>query len=193
MVNRNLSKDDLRSEMRIGVFHFMYKWIEKKNIGNASFFFRLKDSVYFIDITKGKAVFEDIEITEEDELSEFREILRFGTGNYTILSELSTDDIYERTKNFYKEILTHCIDKSVNEQHEYLFRFNEPNLNRLIPTGVIGNSEKYLKNLPNNPIKEDFENLINQIISGDLEYAFHAKDEYGVKMHQYAIALKKKL
>jgi len=47
--------------------------------------------------------------------------------------------------------------------------------------------------LPENATHGELEDLVVQILDVVLAYALRARDEYGVKMHQYASALKKKL
>jgi len=132
MIQRGLSYDDSRSKKKLYEFHYMYKWLEKKNTAYSIFFIRLRDSIYFIDITKGKAVFENIEISEVDELEAYRDRIKFGTGNYQILSQLTIDEIYLRIKSFYNDVLDNCLGKTAKEQEDFLFRFTHPDERGLI-------------------------------------------------------------
>lgn len=171
--------------------------VNRKNIGEAEFNYHFAydhstDPVTVsiaITIT-GKAVFEDFRPDDAEQKIEF--ICNPGSC-YTILSELTDSDIYFKIKNFYSDILDNCLGKTTSEQQAYVFRYNKPIPMLTWSSGHIEKSEEYIRNLPESSVKANLEDLAKQIIYGILEYAYHAKDESGVKMHQYARALEKKL
>lgn len=164
--------------------HKPYKtWLEKKDTNRAIFDMFFNPYVIF-EIT-GKAVFEDFDRVEGDpEIS--RNMLEPGSP-YTIISDLSTDEIYLRIKIFYTQVLDRCLGKSAEEQEVILFGKN--NHFSMTP-GLIEASEEYIRRMTLYPTDSTLQDLAEKILSGILEYAFHAKDEYGVKMNQYARALK---
>jgi hypothetical protein len=165
------------------------KLVKRENKGDAKFRYDFQADIVFINIT-GKAVFEDLKTIEGKWKIEFVR----SHGNFlTILSDLSVSEIYFKIKNFYYDILDNCLEKTASEQQDYVFRFNKPI--SMIPwsSGHIEKSKEYIRNLPESSIDANLEDLVMQIIRGILEYAYHAKDESGVKMYQYANALMKKL
>lgn len=188
MIKRN-SSGTVLSTIGVGAIAIYREQINSQNSGDAVFEYNIISDPVIVEIT-GKAVFEEFETKEVPKKIEFK---CNPDSCYTILSDLINPEIYFRIKNFYNDILDNCLGKATSEQHDYVFRFNEPNSMRPLASGLIEESEKYIRNLPESSNRANLEDLIGQIISGLLEYAFHAKDEYGVKMHQYAIALKKKL
>lgn len=173
----------------IGAIHLYRELVEGQNKGYAKFGFDTNSDPVKVTIT-GKAVFEDFEIREVPKKIEF--VCNPGSC-CTMLSKLTVSEIYLRIKSFYSDILDNCLGKTISEQQDYLFRFNEPNSMLPMASGFIEDSEEYIRNLPESSIDANHEDIVKQIIYGILEYAYHAKDESGVKMHQYANALMKKL
>jgi hypothetical protein len=188
MVRRNINS--AFGGLPIGARYIYEKLIADQNIGDARFF--ASDTIsepIIIEIT-GKAVFESSFTELRDKKIDFN--CKPGSC-YTVLSELTASDLYLRIKNFYCDILDNCLGKTTSEQQDYVFRFNKPNSMIPWPSGHIEKSEEYIRSLPESSVDANLKDLAMQIISGILEYAYHAKDESGVKMHQYAKALLKKL
>lgn len=172
---------------RTQVFKPYKTWLERKDTNDAIFDICFDGSDAIVEIT-GKAVFEDFETTESDPKIE-RKIFAPGS-HYTIIFDLTVDDIYLRINNFYINILEKCLGKTIEDQEVILF--GENSFYSLKP-GLIENSAVYIRYLPVVPTQVQLDDLVKQIIFGGiLEYAYHAKDDYGVEMGQYAKVLGKK-
>jgi hypothetical protein len=155
--------------------------------GDAKFNYEIQADTVVVTIT-GKAVFLEDIITNSNQRT-----IKFvcNPGSYcTILSKLSVSDIYLRIKNYYNIVLYNCLNKTAKEQQKFLFGENHF---LSLSSGLIEESEVYIRNLPIKPNNIQLKDLILKIEKGILEYANHAKDEYGVEMVQYAKALENKL
>lgn len=162
-------------------------WLHKKDTNNAIFDLFFDEPEVVVEVT-GKAVFEDFN-TNNCEPPMDRNIFEPGSA-VTILSELSTGEIYLRIRYFYLSVLDKCLEKITQTQEVILF-----GVNKRFPMalGLIEDSEATIRSMTLYPTDTDLRALADNILSGILEYAFDAKDEYGVKMSQYAKALKKRL
>lgn len=188
MIKRGIEGSGL-SSIGAGAIAVYKELVYSQHKGDAEFDFKTNTDPVSITIT-GKAVFEEFKTREDLKKIEF--ICNPGSC-YTILSDLTTSEIYLRIRNFYFDILDDCFGKTTSEQQDYVFRFNKP-ISMITWSSVhIEKSEEYIRSLPESSVDANLKDLAMQIISGILEYAYHAKDESGVKMHQYAKALLKKL
>lgn len=180
--------------MHIGIKSLVEDWLDKNNTAKASHKAKIEGNVVIVDV-KGDVVLVDFEIVNADGIRVLFGV-KFGnvTGSITILNELTPKEIYSRIKNYYKKVLDKCVGKTPEEQEDFLF--GEEGIKRYPPNfkfkqGIIENSEQYVRNLPDNPTQEQIKDLVKQVLSGSLEYGFHAIDKYSVEMHQYAKVLEK--
>ncbi|MBE0673403.1 MAG: hypothetical protein IH591_01955 [Bacteroidales bacterium] len=90
----------------------------------------------------------------------------------TILDELDTEDIYKRIMGTYRKIISNNGDFDAEK---------------------VEKNRKYIEGLSDDPTSVDLKGLADAISSGDLEYAFKAKDEFSVSMGTYARELSKRL
>ena len=189
MVRRGIKGSGLEI-IGVGAIAVYEELVYSQHKGDAKFVFNIKTDPVEITIT-GKAVFD--EFKPKEYLEKIKFICNPPDSFCTILSELTDSDIYLIIRNFYFDILDNCLGKMILEEQEYVFRFNKPI--SMIPwsSDHIEKSEEYIRNLPESSVYANLEDLAMQIKRGILEYAFHAKDESGVKMHQYADVLLKKL
>jgi hypothetical protein len=68
-----------------------------------------------------------------------------------------------------------------SEKSEYIFGNG-----RKSSVDYVDNSKTYLKNLPEMPSLQDSIDLAKNVIYKSLEYAYHDKDDYGIKKGAYA-------
>ena len=157
MVKKNIGGSGL-SAIDVGSIAVYKKLVYSQHKGEATFNFNIISDPVRITIS-GNAVFEEFKTREDLKKIEFICI----TGScYTILSDLTTSEIYLRIKNFYDKVLN-------SDGNKIAILPSEPSANQML-------------------------DLVEQINSrGFLFYARREKDEYGVRLEQYATALKKKL
>jgi hypothetical protein len=189
---------DPKDAMGIGETSQIKDWLIKNNSGSAEFNVKVKDSKVIVTV-KGNLVLENLLIEKMVKDKGFKGIEYINkVGHITILNQLSKEDLYSRIKNYYMKVLENCLGKTNEEQQ--IFLFGEANriignkyikIIRSLGENTIKESEKYIRGLPINvPIDKEIKDLVKKILSskeiGNLEYAFHSKDEYCVEMQKYA-------
>lgn len=168
------------------LFQSHLDWMKHKDINRSIFDIYFKDSKPRVVIT-GKAVFEDFDVLACEPAID---IDVFVPGSpLTILSKLSTGEIYLRIKNFYTWILAEYEGRLVSGKMAH--RHSVGNQNPILK-GLITGSVSAIQNMPLYPTPVYLKELSEEILYGSLSYACNHSDEYNVPMGLYAKTLQKR-
>lgn len=94
---------------------------------------------------------------------------------------LKYDEVYKRIKQYYSNFILRWNNMTEREKSEHIFGNG-----RTSSIDYVNNSANYLKKLPNTPSLEDAIDLAKNVIYKSLEYSYHDKDDFGIKMGAYA-------
>jgi hypothetical protein len=177
---------DPYDKLKIGKKAKIEKWFIEHDSANSSIDVTT-DSGITINVD-GNMVLDNFDIKKQYKDIQLRKI----NGHITILDDLTTEELYKRIRTFYLKVLDNFLGKKTEDQEKILFP-NKKDSFVIMRPDLIEKSEEYIRNLSDNPKKEELNDLAEKIMSGILEYGFRAKDKYGVKMNQYAKSLKKKI
>lgn len=189
-----------KDAMNLGIVGKVKEWFDKHNTAKSNHTVIKNGNIITVHV-KGSLVLERFNPDEiEGVKGNFRVEIGEVSGTYIILNLLALQQIYEKIKSFYIRVLDNCLGKSTDEQYEYLIgeisetiEAGQVKVLRGLKDGEIANSEELIKGLPEVPTNQQLLDVANEIISGKLEYAFHVKDEFSVKMNLYATEILKRL
>lgn len=179
---------DPKLEMSIGPVSNLEDWLNQQKPSTSAYTIRKDDvrNAFIIDVD-GDVVLEDFEVTNLPELKGIG--IEFGVvaGTITKLYELSLEELYNRIKDFYNTILNNCLGKTIQQQKDYFDSILRPSERpcRINVDVMIANSQNYIRNLPTNPTLQQIKDLAQQVLSGELEYAYYCQ-HCSVEMNQYA-------
>ena len=97
------------------------------------------------------------------------------------VQNLQYDEVYNRIKEYYSDFINKWNKMTNTEKEGYIFGNG-----RKAYVEYVNKSETYLTNLPTIPSLEDSIDLAKNVIYKNLEYCYHDKDKYGIKMGAYA-------
>ena len=178
-----------KESMGLGISGEVEKWFDENNSAHANHRAKVNGNRVTVHIT-GSLVLKQFDIDMIDAVKDtFKVEIGEVSGTFIILNLLGSQQIYKKIKSFYTRVLEDCLEKTIEEQSAYLFGDNK----RKLKAGVIEESVEYIRSLPDRITNELLIDLATQIESGILEYAYSAKDNYSVKMEQYARSLKSML
>lgn len=184
MVKRGIERSGL-SSIGIGEVAIYKELVYSQHIGDARFDFNITTVSVLVTITKGNALFVDFEPIINGKVLKIEFKCQLGSS----CRFLSKFDVYKIIKSFYTDILDNCFGKTCEKQNNYLFRYNEPRSKRYFPNlpERINRSEEYIRNLPDEPTDSELVDWANKVMINN--YGYHAKDEFGFEMNEYAKAI----
>ena len=169
----------------VGIVHLVKTWLDSKIRYKLNYHVWMDESSskVFID-ADGDLVLKDFEIDKDIKQRGFPGVF-FGNikGSVVIINQMSSLDAYNRIKDYYLLLLENCLGKSAEEQQKWILE-EEPIFKPW--EGLIEASESYIRALPANPSPQQMKDLAEKVLQGQLEYAFHGRDKYGIKMKEYA-------
>ena len=95
--------------------------------------------------------------------------------------KLSHEEAYQRIKIYYSNFIKKWNTLSPLTKNNYVF-----GTGRSGSVEYVNDSSDYINSLQDNPSIEDSIVLAKNVFTGRLEFSFHDKDEFGIRMGAYA-------
>lgn len=103
------------------------------------------------------------------------------TGDFEKVQNFTHEQVYERIKNYYSNIINKWNKITDSEKTKYVFGNGHK-----CSMQYVNESSKIIHSLKYNPTISDSIELAINVIRNHLEYSYHDEDNYGIKMGEYA-------
>jgi hypothetical protein len=170
-------------------------WLLEHNMDTkATYKVKLTSDTFKVYVT-GNIMLEDFEILSLEGIKDkYKVVFVNFSGRKIILTDLNPQDIYDRIKKSYEDILDKYEGKTkinIEDLPKTPIKISKASLQSI--QRAIENSKIYIRSLPPKPTPKDILDLIENVLSGSLKYGMNISDDDGFDNSQYANAIRKKI